>query len=216
MNWWNYENKPHIVADSTFGSFDLMREVTQWGGSRTFNIFPSIETDLWKLMGMFLQKDWWKAAQNSSGMIISSSKLEPMRCSSASNQIVQKNLLVSGFKSSTILTPPVVPSEIVSREDSGAFLQLSPWFLQTCKMTSTSNRRYQTWTYPLNYWCKSHGKSSCIVLLHSTLTMCNGREFTNPKREFGKNLVLAYSNWSELQGLIPSPTSGIQRTLYHH
>lgn len=101
MHQWRYEHKPHFVMDNAFGSFELMDEIVKWGGSGTVSIPMHIEETLWKLMGMNLAQNQWRAAQHTSGMIITSSKIQTSSSSEATTKLVQKNLLATGYRSTT-------------------------------------------------------------------------------------------------------------------
>ena len=50
MKQWRFATKPHIVADSGFGSIPLLKEIISWGGSGTLSV-PSNETGF---LGKFL------------------------------------------------------------------------------------------------------------------------------------------------------------------
>jgi hypothetical protein len=38
MKHWGRERKPHIIGDSLFSSFDLMKEINEWGSGGTFSM----------------------------------------------------------------------------------------------------------------------------------------------------------------------------------
>ena len=43
MKKWRFSNKPHIIADSGFGSFSLLQDISNWGGVATLSL-PINET----------------------------------------------------------------------------------------------------------------------------------------------------------------------------
>lgn len=119
MQRWAYDWKPHIVADSAFGSLNLMHEILDWGGTATLSVASTTEESLWRLLGSVLSRNQWNAAQNTRGVIATCSKIE-----SITGELVQKNILSSGYQA-TQTRPPQTPVSLQRISDARILTQLS-------------------------------------------------------------------------------------------
>lgn len=52
---WGEVRKPHIVADSAFGSLEMLEEIVKWGGHATLACSPTVHTSLWETLSLHLQ-----------------------------------------------------------------------------------------------------------------------------------------------------------------
>ena len=48
MPRWGTAKKPHFVADSAFGSIEMLTEVKGWGGGGTLACSPTVNSYLWE------------------------------------------------------------------------------------------------------------------------------------------------------------------------
>ena len=71
MKNWSLPRKPHIVADSGFGSFALLTEIAQWGGIATLSIASNKCEKLDTFLSYNLPLNHWRACINSQGIIFS-------------------------------------------------------------------------------------------------------------------------------------------------
>ena len=71
MKQWKFSTKPHIVADSGFGSFKLLQNIITWGATATLSI-PTNESDkLAPFMAYNLPVGHWRACINTEKIIFS-------------------------------------------------------------------------------------------------------------------------------------------------
>jgi hypothetical protein len=75
MKHWTREPKPHIIGDSLFGSFDLMKEINKWGSGGTFSMQGKFGSYLWEVLSANLPPNTWRTAQNDKGWLVSCSKI---------------------------------------------------------------------------------------------------------------------------------------------
>lgn len=54
MTRWGTLNKPHFVADSAFGSLEMLQEIKDWGGSGTLACSPTVNSYLWDALSLNL------------------------------------------------------------------------------------------------------------------------------------------------------------------
>ena len=54
--------KPHSVADSAFGSLQLLNEIEQWGGTGTFACSSTHSSWLWELLTKNVPPIHWHAS----------------------------------------------------------------------------------------------------------------------------------------------------------
>jgi len=47
---WQYAHKPHIVADSAFGSLRVAQQISEWGGAYTFAVSERVLPHIWELL----------------------------------------------------------------------------------------------------------------------------------------------------------------------
>jgi len=72
MQRWEGMAKPHFVADSAFGSYDLVKHVTLWGGSITVACPPTTNAWLWEVLSAKLPPNYWRAAEQRTDGVIAS------------------------------------------------------------------------------------------------------------------------------------------------
>jgi len=63
MQRWPYERKPHIVADAAFGSIEILKKITTWGGSATLSCPQTVMPWIWELLSHNLPPSHWSAAK---------------------------------------------------------------------------------------------------------------------------------------------------------
>ena len=100
MKNWSFERKPHIVADSGFGSFSLLAEITQWGGTATLSLPINECQRLNLLLGYNLPVGYWRACINSQGVIFSA-QCKEIDTLSGSTGITKKFVISSAFKANS-------------------------------------------------------------------------------------------------------------------
>lgn len=64
MSRWGNLSKPHMVADAAFGSFDILKEISEWGGMGTFSCSSGNTPWLWEMLSTNLPPHSWRAAIN--------------------------------------------------------------------------------------------------------------------------------------------------------
>ena len=64
MKWCRYhlEKKPHIIADSAFGSLSLLKDIERWGGHATLSFSILKESWLWNSLCHAVPINHWRAA----------------------------------------------------------------------------------------------------------------------------------------------------------
>ncbi len=102
-NWSAEMKKPHIVADAGFGSFQLMEEITKWGGTATMSIATNECKQLDVLMGWNLPKDHWRACINGNGVIFSIQKIE-VENGSGGASLAKKMVISNAFTAQPLPT----------------------------------------------------------------------------------------------------------------
>lgn len=71
MKRWRFPTKPHIIADSGFGSFPLLTAIAEWGGTTTLSI-PKNETNgLATFLSYNLPIGNWRACVDGKNIIFS-------------------------------------------------------------------------------------------------------------------------------------------------
>ena len=93
MNRWQHDSKPHIVADSAFGSFSLLQEIHDWGGYATLSVPINVNAFLWKVLSINSPANSWRSAVN--GNIIAASST----MNDKNNKIVHKQIISNGYSS---------------------------------------------------------------------------------------------------------------------
>lgn len=68
---WPYATKPHITADSAFGSVDVINQLGEKGFTVTMSMSTNECPSVWKLLGRSLQGNQWCAAGNGNGILFS-------------------------------------------------------------------------------------------------------------------------------------------------
>ncbi len=90
--------KPQIVADSAFGSLDLMKEVTKWGGHGTFSVSANSMTWIWNILGKNVPATCWRAAINEDNVIASSTRIVDSK-----GAFVQKNIISNAYAATKVV-----------------------------------------------------------------------------------------------------------------
>lgn len=107
---WRFDEKPHIVTDSAFGSLQLFDEVEKWGGRLTSSISINKESWLWSLMGKNMPHHAWRAAISSKGVIASLHKDHDVDRA----KVVSQQVFTNGFSASLIVGEPAAPQTLLS------------------------------------------------------------------------------------------------------
>jgi hypothetical protein len=97
MQRWRFPTKPHIVADSGFGSFPLLKEIARWGGVATLSI-PSNECQkLDSFLTFNLPVGKWRACVDNSGIIFSA-QVKTVETASQGQAIGKKFIVSNAFQ----------------------------------------------------------------------------------------------------------------------
>jgi len=64
LSRWHYPYKAHIVADSAFGSLNLLKNISSWGGVCTMAVSEKVVPHIWELLARRTGKNFWKALSN--------------------------------------------------------------------------------------------------------------------------------------------------------
>ena len=118
MDNWSFEKRPHIVADSAFGSFQLLDDIKRWGSTATFALSSSTEPNLWKLLRAGLVNDKWRAAFNETSGVVASLSL---KTKTGKTEQVCQTVISTGFKYST---SPIQPTSQTSLEGAVALSKI--------------------------------------------------------------------------------------------
>ena len=95
-NWPNSLPKPHVVADSGYGSFSLLAEIAQWEGYATMSI-PSNECQkLSNLLGYNLPLDHWRVCIKNK--VIFSAQHKLVDAASGESVMAKKYVISNAFK----------------------------------------------------------------------------------------------------------------------
>jgi|YelNatPaOPRAMG01_1025707.scaffolds.fasta_scaffold64168_2 hypothetical protein len=94
MNQWRFETKPHIVADSGFGSLALARDIRTWGGYSTMSV-SVIEAPFNTLISENLPLNKWRACVKDG--IILSVQTKKSENSNETTSITKKYVISTGF-----------------------------------------------------------------------------------------------------------------------
>jgi hypothetical protein len=95
MKNWPLERKPHIVTNSGFGSFALLTEIAQWGGTATLLIANKCEK-LDTFLSYNLPLNHWRACINSQGIIFSA-QCKTVELASGATAIGKKFVISNSF-----------------------------------------------------------------------------------------------------------------------
>lgn len=101
MKTWAAPTKPHILGDSAFGSFDLLKEIVDWGGGGTFAMQGKFAPHLWEVLSVNLPPNTWSAAYNDRGWTASCSMIfdEP------SQKQTYQQILSTAFRATPTTSP---------------------------------------------------------------------------------------------------------------
>ena len=83
-----------IIGDAAFGSFELLKEIKQWGGNGTFSISNNIYPWLWEVLSVNVPPNHWRCATNNNNWIASSHTI----IDNTSNKIIHQQILSSAFQ----------------------------------------------------------------------------------------------------------------------
>lgn len=103
MKNWPLETKPHIVADSGFGSFTLLKEIAQWGGVATLSIPTNECQKLNLLLSYNLPLNSWRACINNEGIIFSA-QCKTIETASGGTTVGKKFVISNAFKAQPFIT----------------------------------------------------------------------------------------------------------------
>lgn len=102
MNRWsNIDDtpfKPHIVADSAFGSPQLLNEIEQWGGTGTFACSSTHSSWLWELLTKNVPPNHWRASIQDN--LIASAHI----IADPNGKFVHQKVISNGFNSTAIIS----------------------------------------------------------------------------------------------------------------
>jgi len=89
--------KPHIIADSAFGSLTLLDEITKWGGHGTFSVSSNSMTWLWNILGKNVPATCWRAIINEDNVVASSTRIVDSK-----GAFVQKNVISNAYTATKV------------------------------------------------------------------------------------------------------------------
>jgi hypothetical protein len=113
MKNWPLEKKPHIVADSGFGSFPLLTEIAEWGGTATLSIPTNECQKLDVLLSYNLPLNHWRAIINEKGFIFSVSK-KTVENASGGESIGKKCVISNAFKADILPSTSINISLVIT------------------------------------------------------------------------------------------------------
>lgn len=96
MEHWSYDSKPHLCADSAFGSFELMKDIANWGGKTTMSVAQEPQW-LWKVLSYCVPPDHWRAAQTPTFIASVHAKLNK-----ETNCTIYKHVISNAYQSEPI------------------------------------------------------------------------------------------------------------------
>ena len=91
FNRWLHDIKPHIVADSAFGSLELLKEINTWGGFATFASSINKQQSLWNTLAINTPANTWRAAINDCYIFSSHTIYDK------NNKIIHQQVMTNGF-----------------------------------------------------------------------------------------------------------------------
>jgi len=97
MERWRFAMKPHIVADSGFGSFGMLDAITKWEGTATLSMPINECQGLDSLLSYNLPVNNWRACTNDKGFILSA-QCKAVDNASGGKSIARKFVLTNAFK----------------------------------------------------------------------------------------------------------------------
>jgi hypothetical protein len=130
---WKHEEKPHIIGDSAFGSFELLDKLERQGIQATFSMSLNTSTFLWKLLSQNVPPDHWRAAVNEKKWITSSHTIIDKNNARAYQQV-----LSNGFKS-TIATSTTITTTSNSFNTSTPSIPSTSSTLSTITLPSSTS-----------------------------------------------------------------------------
>jgi hypothetical protein len=71
LSRWSKPTRPHFVADAAFGSLELVKKISEWGGKATLSFNINNNTWLWNCLTFSLPPGHWRAAIHELGCISS-------------------------------------------------------------------------------------------------------------------------------------------------
>lgn len=71
--------KPHFIADSAFGSIDMVKKIITWGGKCTLACAPTVEQWLWETLSIDLPGKTWRAAVQMDTKIVAAIRINQER-----------------------------------------------------------------------------------------------------------------------------------------
>mmetsp|Transcript_17206 Transcript_17206/g.23916 ORF Transcript_17206/g.23916 Transcript_17206/m.23916 type:complete len:125 (+) Transcript_17206:182-556(+) len=96
MQHWPYDSKPHLCADSAFGSFELMKDIVDWGGKATMSVAQEPQW-LWKVLSYSVPPGHWRATQSPTLVASVHAKLNK-----ENNCTIYKHLISNAYHSTAI------------------------------------------------------------------------------------------------------------------
>jgi glutathionyl-hydroquinone reductase len=118
MKNWIADAKPEILADSAFGSIDLLKDIENWGGHGTFSVQSNHQSYIWEALSANLPPNNWRYACNDKGWIASCSCVEDPNKQKKTYQLILSNAYQPSYSStSTSITNNTQTEAIVNNSE---------------------------------------------------------------------------------------------------
>lgn len=114
MQQWRFDIKPHIVADSGFGSFVMLNHIISWGTVATLSVPTNESNNLAPFLSYNLPVGNWRACMNEKGVVFSV-ECKSVTNSNGGNSIAHKYIVTNAFKCKPISFGVIDIGEIPKR-----------------------------------------------------------------------------------------------------
>jgi hypothetical protein len=142
---WKLVCKPHVVADSAFGSFDVMKQIVELGFSATLSMPATASDWLWDVLSHNLPSDHWRAAVKDNIVASVQYRKDEKTGKSSFKQILSSGVdfqlsrmySQKGSDNNNNNTPPTVSSELpfIKRyTEEELFAMTNPELEKLCKV----------------------------------------------------------------------------------
>ena len=108
---WFLEKKPHIIADSAFGSQNAITLINNWNASATFAVNKDNNAWLWSVLSESVTPDKWRAATSVDKWVASSHTLV-----ASNGKIITQQILSNAYTFTKINFESEIEDETESTE----------------------------------------------------------------------------------------------------
>jgi hypothetical protein len=117
MKNWIADAKPEMLADSAFGSIELLKDIENWGGHGTFSMQSTHQSYIWEVLSAILPPNNWRTACNDKGWIASCSCVEDPNKQKKTYQLILSNAYRPSSSTSTSITKNAQTEAIVNNSE---------------------------------------------------------------------------------------------------